>query len=543
MKKLLKWFDSNILTVFSFFLLVFIPLYPKIPLLEAIPGYIVRVRIEDFFVLVAFLVFLIQAIRKKASFKSIIFWPMVAYICIGFLSVVSAIYITKTIPYDQIHIVKALLHWMRRIEYFSIFYIFYNGIKNFKSVKLLLILTSVVTVLVSIYGYGQKYYYWPVYSTMNREFSKGIKLYLTEHARVPSTFGGHYDLAAFLVISLILSLSLGFITKKKSLKALFFSSFILGYWLMILSASRTSFLAYIGGMTILFIIFAFKKGWRWSLPRFSGVFIFSFLIMIFFGDLSDRFAHLLKLADLKNKWQLERLVSPFKPPPQKGDYLALDENLSLILDKTDERPVTEKPSGLPPGVYEDIPDYELDATASATLSGELGATMAAILRPVKRDFSDNAYKYGLSAAIRLDALWPWAIQGFKRNPLLGSGYSTLSKTSVGQFTEAESTDNGYLRALGETGLLGFITFFGIIGLTIMTSIKMLKQKVEPLILAFIVGFIAFTIGLLINAIYIDVFEASKVAFIFWALAGVLLAMVPESEQRLFSQKKGIKNKK
>jgi hypothetical protein len=536
MKKLFTWLDNNILLLFSFFLLFFIPLYPKLPLFELIPGYIVRVRLEDFFILTAFLIFLIQVIRKKATFKSVIFWPIVIYLTIGFLSIPSAVFISKTIPLDRLHILKALLHWLRRIEYFSIFFIFYNGLTRIKDIKRLTIFSLVILTLLSLYGYGQKYLYWPVYSTMNREFSKGMRLYLTEHARVPSTFGGHYDLAAFLVIFLILFAGFFLLLKAKILKGLFFVVFILSYWLLILTASRTSFIAYLVGITILCLIFAFKRGFFWVLPRWSGLIIFSFLIMIFFGDLSDRFAHFLKMPEIKEKLKLDTLLKPLRPAPKEA--LKITDEIALVMDVTDERPVAKKPSlpgeasgpaGLPPDVFEDIPDWrEATGAAAATLSAGLEATMAGrFLVRVSRTFSENAYKYGLSTAIRLDALWPWAIAGFKRNPLLGSGYSTLSKAAVEQFTEAESTDNDYLRALGETGLLGFLSFFAIIFIIIKTAVKALKPKLDPFIFAFIAGFIAFTVGLLINALYIDVFEASKVAFTFWALAGVLLALIPQ----------------
>ena len=199
---------------------------------------------------------------------------------------------------------------------------------------------------------------------------------------------------------------------------------------------------------------------------------------------------------------------------------------------------------MPPDVFEDIPDWR-EATGSASASALLkDASAAAQLVPISRTFSENAYKYGLSTAIRLDALWPWAIAGFKTNPLLGSGYATLSKTSIGQFTEAESTDNDYLRTLGETGILGFISFFSIILILLKTAFKTLKQKItDPFVLAFICAFAAFTFGLLINALYIDVFEASKVALIFWALAGVLLAMTNRLKPQLSKTKAKKKNKK
>ncbi len=532
MKKLLLWLDENILTVFSFFLIIFIPLYPKIPLFEAIPGYIVRVRLEDVFILIAFLVFLIQVIRKKAQFKSIIFWPMVAYLFFGLISIPSAVFISKTIPLDKLHIYKAGLHWLRRIEYFSLLFIFYNGIRTLRKGKKLFLLVLLALILVSIYGFGQKYLYWPLYSTMNREFSKGMKLYLTEHARVPSTFGGHYDLAAFLVLFLTLLMSFFVILKGKVLRWLYLLAFILSYWLLILTASRTSFIAYIAAITVLFFIFIFKKGFLWSLPRWLSIILFSFSVMLMFGDLSDRFAHFFKMPQIKEKLKLNTLLQPLRPAPKEA--LKISDEIALVMDKTDERPVLEKPedlggnqsgratssAGLPPDVYEDIPDYYLEATGSAT--------MAAVLIPVQRTFSENAYKYGLSTAIRLDALWPRAIAGFKKNPLLGSGYSTLSKNAVEQFTEAESTDNDYLRTLGETGILGFLSFFSIIFLLIKTSFELLKRKkLDPYVLAFSAAFLSFTVGLLINALYIDVFEASKVAFMFWALSGVLLAFASE----------------
>ena len=131
--------------------------------------------------------------------------------------------------------------------------------------------------------------------------------------------------------------------------------------------------------------------------------------------------------------------------------------------------------------------------------------------------------YGLSSAIRFDALWPRAISGFKKNPLLGSGYSTLVKVQLTDFTEAESTDNDYLRALGETGLLGFAAFYGLIFFAGYLLWKNLKSKDFYEGKAVLAAVLAGILGLLINAVYIDVFEASKVALVFWGLIGASLA--------------------
>ncbi len=44
-------------------------------------------------------------------------------------------------------------------------------------------------------------------------------------------------------------------------------------------------------------------------------------------------------------------------------------------------------------------------------------------------------------------------------------------------------------------------------------------------LAFMAAGIAICSGLLVNAFYIDVFEASKVAYTFWALLGLILVAI------------------
>lgn len=144
---------------------------------------------------------------------------------------------------------------------------------------------------------------------------------------------------------------------------------------------------------------------------------------------------------------------------------------------------------------------------------------------VERTYSDCTYQYGLSACIRFDTLWPRAVRGFVRNPLLGSGYSTLTKSTKDEFTEAESTDNDFLRNAGESGILGLIGFYGPIFVFLWYAIKTLREDQEPLVVAFLLGMVAGSLGLFFNALYIDVFEASKVAFVYWSFMGIAFALI------------------
>ncbi len=508
MSKLLKWLDDHILEYLSFALLIFIPLYPKLPLADLIRGYIVRLRLDDILVAFAFAIWIIWLLRKKVSLKgNPLFVPMAIYIIVGFISSLSAIFITKTVPFQLIHMEKLFLNYGRRIEYFSVFFVFFSSIKSLEQIKKYVYVAAVVLLLVSIYGFGQKYLYWPAFSTMNREFSKGIVLYLTPHARVLSTFGGHYDLAAYLVVVLTLFIPLIFVVKKIWVKfALALISFS-GFWLLILTVSRTSFLAYLASITIAFLILATKKSWKWSLIHWIVVIFISLGIMLSFGDLSQRFSHVLKLDAIKNT-----ALSPIKKELPSGKNVAfLDIGSNSDMPPTTVKPgSTPQPGQKPSDVYKEVPLY-----------GTQSGTYAAI----PRVYSQNAVSYDLSTGIRLDYTWPHAIAGFEKNPLLGSGYSTLQKSNIETFTEAESTDNDFLRALGETGLLGFLSFFGIIALVCYLGLRDFG-KIDNLFYATIVAAIsAGIIGLLVNGILIDVFEASKVAYILWIMAAILLATV------------------
>lgn len=512
-KPSLIWLDNHILEYFSFALLIFIPLYPKIPLADLIPGYIVRLRFDDLLIGSAFAIWLIWLARRKVTLKdNPLLIPILIYIAVGFVSSLAAIFITKTVPVSDIHIAKLFLNWARRIEYISIFFIFLSSIKSLSQIKKYVFTAAVVLLLVSVYGFGQKYLYWPAFSTMNREFSKGVKLYLTEHARVLSTFGGHYDLAAYLMIVLTIFIPLISVVKKLSQKLLFLVASLTGFWLMILTVSRTSFLAYLVSITAVFLLLAGKIGWLRAFVNWFIVISISLVIMLSFGDLSERFSHVLKLDKLKNSF----LLKPLSRDAPKGPNIAYLG--TEVGSKSDTPPSTQKPasgvqSAIPSDVFVNIPEYGPEGQIPASLSAK------------PRIYSQTAVRYDLSTGIRLDYTWPQAIKGFMRNPLLGSGYSTLTKKNIEDFTEAESTDNDFLRALGETGLLGFLAFFGMVGFVIFQGIKNLKDLKDPFIFTLVAGSVSAIVGLLVNAIYIDVFEASKVAYTFWTVTALIMASI------------------
>jgi O-antigen ligase len=108
-----------------------------------------------------------------------------------------------------------------------------------------------------------------------------------------------------------------------------------------------------------------------------------------------------------------------------------------------------------------------------------------------------------------------------KNPLLGSGPSSIT----------ESSDGDYFRWIGETGALGTLLFLGII-FTVLKGVYAVRNKISQEGRYIIVALLFGTFGLLVNAVRIDVFEASKVAYLFWTLLGTFTGMAMLKEQSI-----------
>lgn len=121
----------------------------------------------------------------------------------------------------------------------------------------------------------------------------------------------------------------------------------------------------------------------------------------------------------------------------------------------------------------------------------------------------RAIQKDTSTSIRFDVEWPRAMRAFYKNPFLGTGYSSISL----------ATDNDYLRALGEVGLLGLASFMSILIYIFMHLKKLISLTTgrDRLINVSVFGiFLSF----IISAIFIDVFESSKIAILFWSFLGL-----------------------
>jgi hypothetical protein len=504
MKKVSNWLTSNIGGLAILFLMAFIPLYPKLPLINVIRTF-VYIRLEDFLVAAAIGVYGLWRIRKRSLPKSPLTWPILVFWGVGLVSAIySMIFIGPKLMGYFPHLV--LLHYLRRIEYMMLFFIAFDVVVRKKSLITAIIWTLAgTTVGIIAYGLGEKFYGWPAFLTMNEQFAKGIPLRLPPTARIPSTFGGHYDLAAFVVFTIPILTACAFAAKKIWQKVVFVLLSVGSLVMLFLTQSRTSFLVYIIAVSVM--LFWYKKKW-FIIP----VIILSFFLLNFFNGASDRFYKTFRYNDVIVD------LSTGKPV---GTLASLDGNTAVV--QQSQSPATESlPTGseyisLPSSVSSSASTSSQVKTISyssvnlETGSGEISTVSGSFL-------IQKALVYDISITTRLQGEWPLAMTAFKRNILLGSGYSTLSVAS----------DGDYVRMLGETGILGTLAFFGIL----LTSYMMFFKRKETLTgynQAFVIGVFGGLTGLIFNGILIDVFESSKVAFTLWLFLGAALALLTTAE--------------
>ena len=486
MNKLLSWFrqlDENLVKILLVGFIFLVPLWPKLPI-KMINYTYIAIRFDDIYLAILAFVFIVQLLRKKVFINRKFIFPFAFFLLAVISSYLWNSYISKAIEFPHL----GLLHTLRRIEYMIMFFIASSVIKTKKDFWQIISFFFFSVLIVVLYGLGQKFLNFPAVQTMNPEYAKGYILYLTPEARISSTFGGHYDLAIYLVLAIPLILSFYFSKKKNTYLYLF----IVALLILLYTSSRSSFIAYFVA-TVAFLLFIRK------FKFLIFTLVLTAALMFTTGEITKRFLQTFQVRrilidDRTGAVYIGQKITT-KDLPAGSFYLKLkDQSTGDNLDTFRDQVVQDK-------------------VDQATLSGELTAketekyvaTLSANLRPVNTVVSD------ISFATRLQVEWPRAINAFKKNPLLGTGPSSIT----------EATDGDYFRWLGEFGLLGTIAFLNILFLIIKMiwdSVKKLEINEKLIGYGFIFSFFA----LFINASYIDAFEASKVAYTFWTIAGLYI---------------------
>ena len=546
LKKILTWIWDNILFFETLFLLAFIPLYPKLPLINVQHTW-VYVRLDDFAVLFVLLSWLALLVKKKVSLKTPLTLPMLIFWIVGAVSTMHAILLIFP-NLANVFPNVAFLTYLRHIEYMSLFFVAYYGVKDKRLIPVVMAVLVLTLLAVVAYGFGQRYLSFPAFLTMNEQFAKGVPIQLSALDRIPSTFAGQYDLAAYLVLILPIVISMVFGFKNWLAKTVLLLTTGLGFILLLMTVSRVSFFAFLAGAFIV-VLLQKRKLLLLLIPVLLVLGVY--LVGHQSSTLLARFQNTVKEVDVLVDAKTGMAIGNVNFVPR--DYFKNKVVLKKSARDTDEltMAVTGQ-SGLTPASssaiqpFINIPDPAPLVLAANISNGEslpqgtgyINLTLSPVVRRLSEFYYElppdlqasssaqvlvlqgdfiikRAAAYDLSFTTRFQGEWPVAIEAFQRNILFGSGYSAVTL----------AVDNNYFRMLGETGLLGFLAFVAIF-LSVGIYIKKIWKDIDSnTVKSFVIGFGAGFIGLALNATLIDVFEASKVAFVLWALTGIVLGVV------------------
>lgn len=468
MQKFLSLY-RNILFFLILFLFVFIPLYPKFPLIN-ISGTFVAIRLEDLVIALTVSlwgIYVVLSDQLRSFLKDKLNLVILLFFFVGAVSTFSAIFLTHSVvPH------LGILNFLRRVEFMVLLPVVASVVKEKKRLVIILFFLALTVLSVNLYALGQQYLDWPVISTTNSEFSKGLILRLTPGARVNSTFAGHYDLAVFLAMTISMLTAIFFAVKKRY-KILILALGLFSLTVLIMTAARLSFVAAFIGI-ISALLFAKRK--KYILLILISV----VLILVYPSQLRDRFISTITI-NLLSRGQ--------RYTGQTADQQIRSKlNIPTLAVKTSSVSATTSTFASSSGqIATDItPGEPIDTT-------QLG---------VYRSFE-----------IRYKIEWPRAITALIKNPFLGTGYSSIDI----------ATDNDFLRSLGEVGILGT----GALILVLIEVIKRIRYSFKDqskLIRFFSAGVLAMLTAFVVNGLFIDVFEASKVASLFWMMLGLSLAV-------------------
>lgn len=519
---------KDILQWIVFGLMVFIPLYPKLPLFDIAFTW-TYIRVEDVLVAISYVVLFIGILKRKSSIRNFLLKPIVLFWIIGFLSTMVAL-LTLGVQ-DNWAIFKPhliALNYLRRIEYLGVLFLSVAAFSDRNSVRKAVIALIVGLIGVIVYGFGQKYAGFCSYLTMNEEFAKGTCIPLQPGTRVSSTFGGHYDLAGYLVLVLPIVVSMIFVVRSVFWKIFIGAVSLFGFLLLMFTSSRISFPALIVALGMVLVLNVKKKKYL-----LGGVAVVVILTLIFGRTtIVDRFGKTLRLRQVTVDMKTGKIL---EQPTIHKDWSGLPESdraIILPFMPTESTPsafiVTKRQKG---SYTEPINATDSSVTVNTVEVPQAGtkeqtnSDKAEIIEEVREVIGDYELKYALvfdiSFTTRFDGEWPKAMAAFMKHPVLGQGYSTVTS----------AVDSSYIRALAEVGVLGFGSFFAILGIFLYRAYRYINTSQDRLYKMFVTGVAAGVCGLLINALLIDIFEASKVAFMMWICVGIAVWIMEKEEKQ------------
>lgn len=361
-----------------------------------------------------------------------------------------------------------ILNILRRVEYFLMFFVAYDWLKPKRLFRYIEILIA-YSVGTVLVGLLQYINLLPMFPSWA---FPGRVLYYKQFSFLLSTFGGHYDFGGFLILIAPITIATFFLVKQMYTRLGLLLLIGLYYFSLVNSFSRSAYIGFMIGLVVLFILI--RKYILVLLPVLDTLRV---AYLYFTGQFS--------------KYDYSITFTPASESPSPSPSLIPSSTLH-----------THKPTPTPTLHPITKPKLNVGEPLQLPSGGEVTLDPGGAVRVV---------------------VWKNAWDHFLKSPLLGTGY-----TSIGT-----GSDNQYLRTLAETGILGLGTFLIIVGTVLYKLYKGYKYFAEgTLEKMFIAALIAGIIGILCEAVLIDIFDSSKIAIFLWFLVGLGMVIIYHSHEKV-----------
>ncbi len=163
----------------------------------------------------------------------------------------------------------------------------------------------------------------------------------------------------------------------------------------------------------------------------------------------------------------------------------------------------------------------------------LGVATPGIRHRVTMGLDQNEYDYideGSDDALtagRMTAIWPIALEGISRQPIIGHGRHAASRVLVEEFRAGYGIvpghcHNAYLDMLLDAGLVGLIPTLALLGYLAFVSVKLIRSRGDPFIQAVGNMGLASVTAYMVMAMSGQRFFPTENLFLFYCIQGVML---------------------
>ena len=543
--------------------IAFVLIFPKISLIT-LSGVTVPVRLEDFLLLVILILF---ALRKNflKNFLKALSSPL-SLLLIGWLSLMF-VSTTYNVIFNHLS-VSSYLFVLRFVEYAALFYLGYvtnpskkfrftrpsqkvaavkprmntlgrvilrsfseGGLTHFNVLVALGILVSawaLLQIMGAVGGFGGGFYQYTYIKGTDRAFA---------------SFSGPYELAGFLIVLIPIIVGMFMVARERKLKLFYLAALVAAIMAMGFSGAR--FPVICAFLAVLSLAFA-RRELKYRLT--VGVLALMTLLLPFFVSetLVMRFQFLAgTFESFREEQKKEIQEEPLSPVVEEEaaeqswqEQEIQEEPLSPVVEEEDDAVDKKVVTGeIPQREGLEVEEGKVSLFLSglvkkaANLAGEIKKRTSVFVNGInerRKAFIKRIEERGSilvgklkqadpSLRWRLGETWPRAIGKVKENPLLGGGMGSIG---VG-------LDGEYATLLGETGILGLAVFLALLLKIITETLKKVRGLEDYRSRVLVFTLISVTIGLAANAVFADIFRASKIAFLFWYLVGASLGIKEE----------------